>query len=152
MRARLARQTRRNPVFGFRRVSFLRGAVQPVERRRQPGQMRFVPVAAIAQQEGLCCLKIHTPSFSICFARIIVYRQVLCIVYTLYSDDFKDTGAKIVTKKDGKAAGKKNSQLVLRLDKSERDAFVDLCKEMDTSAAREIRRFIREFMKENADR
>ena len=70
----------------------------------------------------------------------------------MYSDDFKDTGAKIVTKKDGKAAGKKNSQLVLRLDKSERDAFVDLCKEMDTSAAREIRRFIREFMKENADR
>ena len=57
-----------------------------------------------------------------------------------------------MTKKDGKAAGKKNSQLVLRLDKSERDAFVDLCKEMDTSAAREIRRFIREFMKENADR
>ena len=55
-------------------------------------------------------------------------------------------------KKDGKKSNKKNSQLVLRLDKDERDAFVDLCKEMDTSAAREIRHFIRRFMKENAPR
>ena len=52
-------------------------------------------------------------------------------------------------KKDGKKSGKKDSQLVLRLDKAERDAFVELCKDMDTSAAREIRRFIRDFMKEN---
>ncbi len=54
-----------------------------------------------------------------------------------------------MTKKSGKASTKKNSQLVLRLDKSERDAFVDLCKDLDTSAAREIRGFIRKFMKEN---
>jgi len=53
-----------------------------------------------------------------------------------------------VSKKDGK----KNSQLVLRLDKEERDAFVDLCKELDTSAAREIRAFIRKFMKEHRNR
>ncbi len=56
-----------------------------------------------------------------------------------------------VAKKDGKGSTKKNSQLVLRLDKDERDAFVELCKELDTSAAREIRRFIRGFMKENAE-
>jgi hypothetical protein len=49
----------------------------------------------------------------------------------------------------GKKSGKKDSQLVLRLDKGERDAFVDLCKDLDTSAAREIRAFIRRFMKEN---
>jgi len=49
----------------------------------------------------------------------------------------------------GKKSGKKDSQLVLRLDKDERDAFVKLCKELDTSAAREIRAFIRKFMKEN---
>ncbi|TKZ21810.1 hypothetical protein FAP39_04200 [Shimia litoralis] len=54
-----------------------------------------------------------------------------------------------MAKKDTKKVGKKDSQLVLRLDKAERDAFVDLCKDMDTSAAREIRRFIRVFMKEN---
>ncbi|MFW5655648.1 MAG: hypothetical protein ACOCYW_08415 [Roseicyclus sp.] len=51
----------------------------------------------------------------------------------------------------GKKGGKKDSQLVLRLDKAERDAFVELCKELDTSAAREIRAFIRDFMKRHGD-
>lgn len=50
----------------------------------------------------------------------------------------------------GKKSGKKDSQLVLRLDKDERDAFVALCKDLDTSAAREIRGFIRKFMKDHA--
>jgi len=54
-----------------------------------------------------------------------------------------------VTDKDKKKHKKKDSQLVLRLDKDERDAFIDKCKELDTSAAREIRRFIREFMESN---
>lgn len=43
----------------------------------------------------------------------------------------------------------KDSQLVMRLPKGERDAFVSLCKDLDTSAAREIRKFIREFLKEH---
>ena len=46
-------------------------------------------------------------------------------------------------------AKKKDSQLILRLGKEERDAFVELCKTLDTSAAREVRRFIREFLKEH---
>ncbi|SDW14264.1 hypothetical protein SAMN05444358_10138 [Ruegeria halocynthiae] len=62
-----------------------------------------------------------------------------------------ERGAECLVGKDGKISTKKNSQLVLRLDKDERDAFVGLCKELDTSAAREIRRFIRGFMKENAE-
>lgn len=45
---------------------------------------------------------------------------------------------------------KKGSQLVLRLDKAERDAFVSLCERLDTSAAREIRRFMREFVSANS--
>jgi hypothetical protein len=61
----------------------------------------------------------------------------------------KDFG--VNKKSEKKKAGKKDSQLVLRLDKEERDAFVELCKDMDTSAAREIRRFIRDFLKENSD-
>lgn len=44
---------------------------------------------------------------------------------------------------------KKGSQLVLRLDKAERDDFVSLCERLDTSAAREIRRFMREFVSAN---
>ncbi len=42
----------------------------------------------------------------------------------------------------------KNSQLVVRINDQERDAFVSLCEELDTSAAREVRRFIRSFILE----
>jgi len=58
-----------------------------------------------------------------------------------------------VTKKNSekKSGKKKDSQLILRLDKEERDAFVELCKDMDTSAAREIRRFIRGYLQEHGD-
>ncbi|MEM8740666.1 MAG: hypothetical protein AAGE13_04135 [Pseudomonadota bacterium] len=44
----------------------------------------------------------------------------------------------------------KDGQLVIRIDKADRDAFVEMCEELDTSAAREIRRFIRQFMEERA--
>ena len=40
----------------------------------------------------------------------------------------------------------KDSQLVIRISGEERNEFVALCEELDTSAAREIRRFIRKFM------
>ncbi len=45
----------------------------------------------------------------------------------------------------------KDSQLVIRINKKERDEFVSLCDDLDTSAAREIRRFIRDFIKQHAD-
>lgn len=45
---------------------------------------------------------------------------------------------------------KKTSQLVIRIDKSERDAFIKLCDAQDTSAAREIRRFMREWVVKNS--
>ena len=54
-----------------------------------------------------------------------------------------------MAKKDDEKAKKKDSQLILRLDKKERDRFVQLCKDLDTTAAREIRGFIRKFMKEH---
>jgi hypothetical protein len=40
----------------------------------------------------------------------------------------------------------KNSQLVIRINEEERNQFVSLCDELDTSAAREMRRFIRGFV------
>ncbi|MEL6167226.1 MAG: hypothetical protein AAFR35_00950 [Pseudomonadota bacterium] len=52
---------------------------------------------------------------------------------------------------DKKKTANKDSQLVLRLDKDERDAFVQLCKDLDTSAAREIRAFIRRFLKKHKE-
>jgi hypothetical protein len=50
------------------------------------------------------------------------------------------------TKSDAKKKKKKSSQLVIRIEAGERDAFVKLCDQMDTSAAREIRRFMREWV------
>lgn len=52
---------------------------------------------------------------------------------------------------NGKKSNKpKNSQLVIRINNEERDQFVQLCDELDTSAAREIRRFIRSFVAEHS--
>ena len=54
-------------------------------------------------------------------------------------------GSLAVTKKKEKK--KKNAQLVLRLNKETRDRFVEACQDLDTSAAREVRRFIKSFLK-----
>jgi hypothetical protein len=51
--------------------------------------------------------------------------------------------------KNGKKRAKE-SQLAIRVTKDERDAFVRLCEDMDTTAAREIRRFMREFVAANS--
>ena len=42
---------------------------------------------------------------------------------------------------------KKNAQLVLRINKESRDRFIEACQDLDTSAAREVRRFIKSFLK-----
>jgi hypothetical protein len=41
---------------------------------------------------------------------------------------------------------KKDSQLIIRISGAERDSFIELCESLDSSAAREIRRFIRKFI------
>lgn len=46
-----------------------------------------------------------------------------------------------------KKSSKKDSQLLIRINAAERDAFISLCEQLDTSAAREIRSFIRSFIK-----
>lgn len=51
----------------------------------------------------------------------------------------KDNGTK-------KARTNKESQLVIRLDKELRDQFVAACKDVDTSASREIRRFMKRYL------
>lgn len=53
------------------------------------------------------------------------------------------------TKKTKK--NKKNAQLLIRLNSEERDRFVELCDDLDTSAAREIRRFIKSFLNEHSE-
>ena len=49
--------------------------------------------------------------------------------------------------KDPKKEKKKNAQLVLRLNKELRDQFVGACQDLDTSAAREVRKFIKRFLR-----
>lgn len=51
-----------------------------------------------------------------------------------------------MAEKKKKALKKKDAQFIIRISKEERKAFVDLCEELDTSAAREIRLFIRSFI------
>lgn len=54
-------------------------------------------------------------------------------------------------RKNKKKPKQKDSQLVIRINKKERDQFVDLCDELDTSAAREIRQFIRAYINKHND-
>ena len=42
---------------------------------------------------------------------------------------------------------KKDAQLVLRLQKDVRDRFIEACQDLDTTAAREVRRFVKKFLK-----
>jgi len=53
----------------------------------------------------------------------------------------------VAEKPKKKKKPKKNAQLVLRLEKSLRDDFVDACQDLDTSAAREVRKFIKRFLR-----
>ncbi len=40
---------------------------------------------------------------------------------------------------------------MLRLDSDMRDQFIDICQELDTTAAREVRRFIKRFIRRYED-
>lgn len=53
----------------------------------------------------------------------------------------------IAVAKEPKKEKKKNAQLVLRLNKEMRDQFIDACRDLDTSAAREVRKFIKRFLR-----
>ncbi|OUR60502.1 hypothetical protein A9Q74_12835 [Colwellia sp. 39_35_sub15_T18] len=50
-----------------------------------------------------------------------------------------------------KTKKKKEAQLVIRLDKNSRDAFVDACQSIDTTASRELRAFINKFLRSYND-
>jgi hypothetical protein len=60
-----------------------------------------------------------------------------------------DRDCKMPSKKKPKKKNSKDSQLIIRINASERDRFISVCNSLDTSAAREIRRFIRDFLNEN---
>lgn len=53
----------------------------------------------------------------------------------------------MATKKN--KANAKDSQLIIRINSELKDNFISLCDDMDTSAAREIRQFIKKFVAKN---
>lgn len=52
-------------------------------------------------------------------------------------------------KKGRKKKRKKDAQFMIRINSEERDRFITLCEDLDTSAASEVRKFIRRFLKEH---
>ncbi|SDD31757.1 hypothetical protein SAMN04488239_106167 [Ruegeria marina] len=110
--------------------------------------MRFDPIMTVLNKQVLCGMQVHLPMPPYCcYGAVAPTYHMLCI-YNAYAVNSTATDLE-VSKKETKSHSKKDSQLVLRLGKKERDDFVEMCKSLDTSAAREIRRFIRTFMKEH---
>lgn len=52
-----------------------------------------------------------------------------------------------------KSKGRKDEdvKLVVRIEAELRDAFIETCQDMDTTASREVRRFIRDFLARSGD-
>jgi len=68
------------------------------------------------------------------------------IAYTARPFSYRDRT--VASSKKASKKRPKDSQLVIRINRVERDRFIDSCAEIDTTAAREIRRFIKEFLEE----
>ena len=68
-------------------------------------------------------------------------------IQCMYASDRREIESKLSVRKKRKKKLAKDSQLVIRINGQERDDFVSVCEQLDSSAAREIRKFIREFMK-----
>lgn len=48
--------------------------------------------------------------------------------------------------KKQKSSKDEEVKLVVRIEAGLRDAFIEACQDMDTTASREVRRFIRDFL------
>lgn len=46
---------------------------------------------------------------------------------------------------------KKDSEILVKCNRDVKKEFISLCKEIDTTASREIRRFMQQFIKENSE-
>jgi len=48
------------------------------------------------------------------------------------------------------AKKEKNDQLLVKINREDKKKFIELCETDDTSASREVRKFIERFIKENS--
>ena len=58
-----------------------------------------------------------------------------------------DENKKVGDKKKSKSKTKKEAQLVIRLELELRDRFIEACQNIDSSASRQLRGFIKKFLK-----
>jgi len=49
------------------------------------------------------------------------------------------------------AKKEKNDQLLVKINREDKKKFIELCEADDTSASREVRKFIERFIKENSE-
>lgn len=69
-------------------------------------------------------------------------------MYILENSSYRPANISLVANRNRKKKkSKKDAQLVLRLERELRDEFIDACEDLDTSAAREVRRFIKRFLR-----
>lgn len=47
---------------------------------------------------------------------------------------------------------KKDDNLLIKINKEQKKEFIDLCKEADTSASREVRNFIKKFIADHKEK
>lgn len=47
---------------------------------------------------------------------------------------------------------KKDDTLIIKINKEQKKEFIQLCKDVDTSASRELRHFIKNFIEEHAQK
>ena len=77
----------------------------------------------------------------------IVGRKTRVVGTPKPNDARRKTLIAVAKNKEKQKKSKKDAQLVLRLEKDLRDRFIDACQDLDTSAAREVRRFIKRFLR-----
>lgn len=80
--------------------------------------------------------------------KFALFLKHIYIVYTFLIIAFGDRYVMAELPKKTKV-NKKDGQLLIRINSAERDEFVQLCETLDTSAARELRKFIRSFIKKH---
>lgn len=47
---------------------------------------------------------------------------------------------------------KKDDTLIVKINKEQKKEFIQLCKDVDTSASREVRHFIKKFIEDQAEK
>ena len=72
---------------------------------------------------------------------------ITCIYTAEPRSRTRDVPGTMATKPKKKKKPKKDAQLVLRLNGDLRDRFVEACQDLDTTAAREVRKYIKRFLK-----